>query len=194
MEATIEMLMVTMHDIVFRNRYRDLRDLSVIVENLPVLLKHRSYVVRADAYEFIAAYDLEQFAEAIREGCSDRNPIARTYAIGSYYDLIGKNAVPLLKKLLGSQITRVRLEALCLLYIEEREDGYLNEITRIVTRKNCSDYNQSLVVSEFEAHLHLQEYPEILALFRKMLLVIDEKRGLAQDMRKLLREAGPMAR
>ncbi len=184
----VELLDESVHEIVFHGRYRNLEELPGIVDNLSALLKHHSYVVRADAYEFIAAYQLKQFAEQIREGCSDRNQIARTYAMGAYYDLLGTEAIPLLKRFLSARETRVCLEALCLLYVESREDEYLNRIAKIVTRKNCNVCNQSVVVSNFESLLQLQEYPEILLLFDKMLSMINKKYGLAKDLRKLLKD------
>lgn len=187
MEDIIELLSDCIYEMYSQNHYRDLKELSVIIDNLPALLKHRSYVIRADAYEFIGAYELKQYAKQIREGCSDPNQIARTYAMSTYYELFGRNAIPFLKTFLNARETRVRLEALCLLYIESREGKYLDIITKIVTRKNCNHFNQSVVVSNFEACLNLQEYPEILTLFDKMLLVINKEYGVAKDLRELLK-------
>jgi len=110
MRAVVAELQQVMGEIIVHGNYREITELSLIVKNLPALLKTRSYLVRADAYDFVAAYHLKQFASALRKECLDRNPIARTWAMGSYYDLLGKDAIPYLSRFADSRQTRVLIK------------------------------------------------------------------------------------
>jgi len=161
------------------------RDIDAVRPFLPDLLEHRDWLVRADAVEFVGAFHVHEFLDAVRTRLHDRNSLVREYALGACYDLLGAKALPLLKRASKDEAVRFRVVALTLRYIESRDEAVLMELRRILLMKRCRFTNRYGALSTFDAYVDVGAYPEIIELFEEVLTKLSEaprKYGLDKDI------------
>jgi hypothetical protein len=177
-------------DIIDNATRQDVRDLEPLMEEF---LIHRHWVVRASAVELIGIFRLHQFTKQVKLRLSDANQVVRTYALSAYYDLLGAKALPTIKRALRSKDTRLRVEALALLYIETKDRDAISQLTRLVTRKRGDFWNREVAFHEFEYYLDLKDHPtnlkghpEVLNLLESLLTDTPKEHGLAREIRALL--------
>lgn len=165
------------------------RDVDAVKPFLPHLLEHREWLVRADAVEFVGAFHVHAFLDAVRSRLHDRNSLVREYALGAYYDLLGAKALPLLKRASKDEAVGFRVVALTLRYIESRDEAVLLELRRILLTKRCRFTNRYAALRTFDAYVDVGAYPEVVELFEDVLTKLSEaprKYGLDKDISRRL--------
>jgi hypothetical protein len=165
------------------------RNVDAIKPYLPDLLEHRDWLVRADAVEFVGAFHVHEFLDAVRSRLHDRNSLVREYALGACYDLLGAKALPLLKRASKDEAVGFRVVALTLRYVESRDEAVLMELRRILLMKRCRFTNRYGALRTFDAYVDVGVYPKIIELFEDVLTKLSEsprKYGLDKDIPRRL--------
>lgn len=165
----------------------DADDIPALLPRLPALANHKSWVVRASVVGFIGDFKLMKLLGLVRKKLSDPNPIVRSYALGAFYDLRGSKGLRTLNRLLKDKAVTVRLDALCLLFVDTGDKEYLDQIQRVVTRKNCDYHHQYAILHQLGHYLKLENHPEVLSLMRAVRATVDPEKGIAQDLDELLK-------
>jgi len=166
-------------------------DIPDLAPMLPKFLKHRSWLVRSSAVEIVGGYGLSQHIDIIETMFEDKNFVVRTSALCTYFDLRGNRALPRILEYCTHKTSRMRLVALCLVYVITRDVKVLIRIKEIATRnQNGYFYNQGIMFGTFEEYLETENYPEIIELYKKVLEIIPKQRGVAKDYKSRLKELG----
>ena len=137
---------------------------------IPLLLNHKSWVVRAETLDIIGSFELLEYEKQVHKKMNDSNEniTVRSYAMVAYYDLLQERALPVIKEIMKSPLIQLRIDALVLYYIETQSKESLNEIRRIVTRANCSRLHQHSVITLLDYYLDIKTYPEVIALLKEI--------------------------
>ena len=156
---------------------------------IPKLLKHKSWVVRCDVLDIIGEFELAEYGQAVSRILNDNNEheIVRSYAMNAYYDLHKERAVKVLKKFTESKSIRLRLSALTLIYIETLSQETLDNIRKIVTRKNCNYHHQFVAILTFKYYLDLESWPDVIDLLKQIKKVTISK-GVKGTIDNLLKK------
>ncbi len=147
---------------------QDIRDddLKAVLGYIPVLLKHRSWIIRSDALDMIGAGRLTQFKNKVSHILkNDKNSDVKSYALMAYYDLEGKKAIHLLESFITSRNIEVKKTAYCLLYIATRRKYILKELEKIVKKWNTIPQRLYSSYVIFDHYMDLKKHPELLDLF-----------------------------
>lgn len=180
---------------------KDTINLSDILENLtieevnyisgyiPELLKHRSWIIKTDALDIIAWGCLEQYENEVLAVLKNaKNHLVKKFALTAYFELVGEKAVPVLKEYVNDKQTLVRLTALSQLYILSEEKSILDQISKIVSRKNCFILNKAFVYNLIRNNFDASENPDLLSLLKQLLKYTDRKAWFAKEIRSYLRK------
>jgi HEAT repeat protein len=165
----------------------DADDIPAMLPRLRDLANHKAWVVRASVMDFIGAFKLVELLKVVRKKLADANPFVRSYALGAFYDLRGSKGLRTLNRLLKDKAVTVRLDALCLLFVDTGDKEYLDQIQRVVTRKNCDYHHQYAILHQLGHYLKLENHPEVLSLMRAVRATVDPEKGIAQDLDELLK-------
>ena len=141
-------------------------DAKIISRSLPILLEHPSWVLRASALDYVGYCELVEFLPQVKKSLKDQIINVRMYALGAYYDLLKKKAMPVLKRESKSPVSKLKVNALSLLFIETQDMAVLGKISDIIKRKNCRQDNQFVVYNNFDYYLEIESFPEIIEIFR----------------------------
>lgn len=164
-------------------------DIPVLAPMLPQYLKHRNWVVRSSAVQIVGGFGLSQHMVRVETMFKDKNPVVQSSALCTYFELQGNRALPRIRKYCTHKNVRMRLVALCLAYVINRDVEVFVRIKEIATRKRgYYFFNQSIMLSTFEDYLQTETYPEIIELYKKVLKILPKHTGAAKDFKKRLKE------
>jgi len=160
-----------------------------LIPSIPELSRNSYWVIRCDVLDIIGCYKLTEFLNIVKKGLRDRIIIVRGYALSSYYDLLGKKALPMIRKFCKEKNMRLRLSGLTLYYIETEDEETLKKIRKIVMRKGSwNRYYIYNIFNEFESYMHTEKRPEIIQLYEDLLKHIPKSFGISKDIKKRLDE------
>jgi hypothetical protein len=111
--------------------------------------------------------------------------IVRTDALDSYYLIEGEAAVETIRAMCVDRDVRMRVAALCLLYVECHEEGALRTLRRILARKRCLYHHQYVALHTFEDHEMLGD-PAVRELLTAVRAKVRPEMGIAKDLDRAL--------
>ncbi len=164
-------------------------DVEAIKPFVPDVMAHPYWVARADALEFVGRFHLREFLPLVKSRLKDRIRLVRDYALTAYYDLLGAEALPRIKKACKAKDVRYRVTAMVLYYIETEDKDTLEKLSRILTRTQCRYTHRYAAMNTFDAYVDVGCHPEIIKLFEAVLPVVMETHrtwGLAKDIPRVL--------
>ena len=179
-------------------RERNYADLCELIDNitekeikevrkiLPELLEHSSWIVRVAALELVGYFRLREFLPYVNKSIDYRIVAVRSFALFAYYLLERDKALSLLKSKSRSSNVKIKCKSLALLFVETRNNMYLDKIKKILKRKNCDPVNQYAVLSTFEYFLDIKTFPEVVELF-KYVIKNSPNRAVVEDFRNGLK-------
>lgn len=161
-------------------------DICALKPEIPKLLVHRNWVVRASAVELVGEFKLREFLDQIVARLDDRNAHVKSYALMAYFDLLGRAAVPLIRTHCEGGPVSVRAAALVLCYVATKENAYLGSLERIVLRKNCDYHHRYAVFHIFDYYLDITADPEVRAIFEAIVRIAPPWHGVSRDIARRL--------
>ena len=164
------------------------KEISLILNYIPDLLEHPSWIIKTDTLEIIASACLKQFKKKVLSVLEkEKYYITRKIALGTFHELAGKKAIPILQKYTKDRYRIVRLCAYCRLYLTLRKKCILEQITEIVLKEDCGIWDRYYVYNFMTNCFDVERKPEILLLIKEMLKQLDPSTGLAKDIRSFLK-------
>lgn len=146
------------------------KEIESIFSYIPVLLKHRSWIIRADTLDMIGRGKLHQFEKSVLNILeNDKNPHVKSYALMAYYDLEGKKAIRILEQYSNSRSIYVKKTSLSLLYVATRRKCVLEELEKIVTRKDIVPNGYYSIYNTLCYYMKLEKHLELLKLFEAII-------------------------
>jgi len=167
----------------------DESNVNEIIDLLPELLDHKSWIVRTDALEIIGEFKLGQFTSNVLDVLKkERNPIVIGNALTALFDIDrGKSTQILLNEYIEHKVVRVRLCALSLLYVKFQKTEYLEQIAKILLRSNCNYLHKAVFFHIMTDYLNVKKYPDVITLLRSVLHATDPSLGISKDIDEFLR-------
>lgn len=162
-------------------------NIQVLKPELPRLMEHRDWVIRASAVERVGAFELIEFVRQVRARLKDRNVHVRSYALMAYYDLLGEKALPVIREHCQDSSVHVRVTALALCYVASEDEAVLRSLERIVLRRNCHYRHRGAMLNILDHYLDIPTYPELIDLFKAILQVAPKWHGVSKDIARKLR-------
>ena len=159
-----------------------------IIPILPNLLQHKEWTVRAETVDIVGGCGLEKFLKTVKAMLYDKNRHVRAYALAALYDLKKEKAIKYLETFAKDRNVTMKINALALLYIAKGSPETLNEIRKIVLRKNCNYFHQFNVISQFDYYLEIKKHPEIIELYKDILKIKAPSSGVAKQLKGILRK------
>jgi len=157
-------------------------DLPAFIEAVPELVRHESALIRAETIEMIGVFGLRIFSDFVRGALADAHADVKAYALTSWYELMGRKAMPEIQSLTQDADEQVRAVALAVTFVETEDMAVLEEIRRLVTAEGCDYHVQYAVLHTWEHYLDLNTYPEVLDCLTAMRTSVCEESGIAQDL------------
>lgn len=143
---------------------------TLVSPYIPTLLKNRSWILRADVLELIGRANFKHYKNRILAILkNDPNIQVKSYALLVYYDLFGKDSISVIKRYVNHKSIGLRKTALCLLYVATKKKEYLDNLDRIVSRKNTWHPYRYAIYKTLVHYLKLKKHPELILLFEKIL-------------------------
>lgn len=165
----------------------DSDNIQYVIPYLSQLVAHKSWVIRVDAIELIEDFNLVNHVGIVKDLLQDRNKCVVSAALMCLYSLLGDKSEDIISCYIESKVVRIRLVAILLQYLIAPQKRLFEEMTRILTRKNCDYYNQYVVLHFFEdKRLILGKYPEFVDLLRMVKSCVSSKTGIFKDLSKFL--------
>lgn len=164
-------------------------NINEIVDLIPELLTHKSWLIRSDTLDLISDFKLKQFIPNVFEALyNDKNLIVVRDALIAVFDFNRKNALPIVKEHTTHEATSIRLVAWSLLYLESERVEYLEKASKILLRRNCNYLLRYAFFHMMTDYLDVKEHPDVISLLKKVLAATNPEYGVAKDIAKFLRE------
>jgi HEAT repeat protein len=112
-------------------------DIRALEPVMPRLITHRDYLIRASAVDVVGLFQLRQFLDLVKARLDDRNKIARSYALEAYYELLGRESLPAVRKYCEDRSLQVRVTALSVCYAATGDETCLARLEKILLRRDC---------------------------------------------------------
>lgn len=162
-------------------------DARAIKAIIPELITHRSHVIRASVVEMIGTFRYKEFVSLIKARLKDPNKDVVAYALEAYYDLLGDESLPTLKRFCEDKSVGVRVTSLALCYVATRDREFLQTLERILLRPRCDYHHRYAALHVLDYYLDVSRDSDVVEMFGSVLKVIPRSQGIARDIRKKLR-------
>lgn len=163
-------------------------DLKAVLGYIPILLKHRSWIIRSDILDMIGRGKLTQFRKNVLHILqNEKNSVVKSYALMAYYDLEGKKAIPLLESFITGRNIEVNKTVYCLLYIATRRKCILKELEKIVKNWNTIPQRLYSCYVIFGHYMNLKKHPELLDLFEAIIGRFKHRQQKDENVLKLIK-------
>jgi hypothetical protein len=163
-------------------------DIRALEPVMPRLIMHRDYLIRAGAVEVVGLFQLRQFIDLVKARLHDRNKDVRSYALEAYYDLLGGESLPVLRKYCEDRSLRVRVTALSLCYAAIGDKTCLARLEKILLRRDCDYHLRFVALNTLDYYMDVSRDPCAIGLFRSILERAGKSRGIAVTIRVKLAE------
>jgi hypothetical protein len=163
-------------------------DIRALEPVLPRLILHRYYVIRAGAVEVVGLFQLRQFLDLVEARLDDRNKDVRSYALEAYYDLLGGESLPAVRKYCEDRSLRVRVTALSVCYAATGDETCLARLEKILLRRDCDYHLRFVALNTLDYYMDVSRDPRAIGLFRSILERAGKSRGIAVTIRTRLAE------
>ncbi len=161
---------------------------GALLSELPWLLEHRSWLVRVEAMEIVGFFKLQQFLPLIKKNLKHRLVTVRSWAMDTYYELLGEKAMPVIYEFANSSNLRLRVDSLALQFVETQNQACLAELAGILKRHVAKGDLLYSVFHTFEYFFETKEFPEIIGLYKSIIALNPPNPGFVTDLKKRLNE------
>ena len=154
---------------------------------LPCLLRHPEMVIRCEALELIADFELREFYPALSEALKDPDEIVRHYAAATLLQ-VDPNCIPILKQQLAlvQEETEESASLCSLLYIKTLEPDYINRLHQWVDQYQYVPMLFSNIKSPFKCYDAFGVTNESRSLFELMLFYTEPESAHYEDLHEIV--------